>query len=490
MDNDNVVELSIDLLIPNSHQPRKSFNESSLNELALSIKEYGVLNPILVRKSNEKYEIIAGERRVRASKIAGLNKVPAIIKNIDDIKLAEIALIENLQRENITPIEEANSYKDILDLSNKTEQELSKMIGKSQSFISNKLRLLSLPEEIKNALNNRKISERHARALLSVKDSKMQVNLLERIMKEKLTVKELENIINEKKISEAEIARAIDDIMKSINQIDNKKEEKESDNMNNGNFFPNYNSNADSNNNMSFNNMNMQSLNNMSPMPNAEINGMAQAGQLANNNNNMPTQEVVAPTAAPYESPVQEQQFVYNAQANTPVGQSPMDIPTATIPQENSLPAETPAFNFNQSQTMPNNNSINSPLPDIPLFSSNENSNPMPEPNDLNMIQNQEQQPATVTPSFEVPTQPAVDNNMPTPPVMDAPLFNGNNNNQGVSMMSAESSTNNTNFEVPINEPNITQTDEFTNVKTLLDNNGVSYKMYSNETGHCIIIEL
>ena len=205
-DNENVVNIKLELLIPNRYQPRKLFNDTSINELAESIKEYGVLNPILVRQVNDKYEIIAGERRVRASQIASLTTIPAIIKQVDDKELAQIALIENIQRENITPIEEAKSYEQILKNANITEEELSKMIGKSQPFISNKLRLLSLPIEIQEAVINKRISEKHARTLLTVRNQEKQKELLNRIIAEKISVRELESII--KKELEKEIGRA------------------------------------------------------------------------------------------------------------------------------------------------------------------------------------------------------------------------------------------------------------------------------------------
>ena len=148
---ENITKISIDLLIPNANQPRKIFSEESIKELAISIKEYGILNPILVTKKENLYEIIAGERRYRAAKLIGLKEIPVIIKNGDDAKLRAIALIENLQRENISPIEEAKSYQDIIKISNIKEQELSNLIGKSQPYISNKLRLLKLPQNIQDA---------------------------------------------------------------------------------------------------------------------------------------------------------------------------------------------------------------------------------------------------------------------------------------------------------------------------------------------------
>ena len=226
MTEETVSKLDIGLLIPNPYQPRKKFNENSIKELALSIREYGILNPILVRKKDDKYEIIAGERRYRAAKLLGMKEVPTIIKDISDEKMIEIALIENLQRENITPIEEAITYQEILKKTSRTEKELSELIGKSQPFISNKLRLLNLPKNIQTALIDKKISERHARSLLTVKDEQKQTALLERVMSEKLSVKELDKIINEKEITEEEVNSAINNIMSSLEESENEKKKK------------------------------------------------------------------------------------------------------------------------------------------------------------------------------------------------------------------------------------------------------------------------
>jgi len=176
---EQILNLAITDLVPNKYQPRKNFDEKSLIELTKSIKEYGILNPILVRKQDDKYEIIAGERRYRAAKLAGLTEIPVIIKNIKESDLAELALIENLHRENLNPIEEAKSYEEIMRLSNLTQQSLGKKLGRSQAFIANKIRLLSLPKTIQEALINKKISERHARSLMTVTDQKHQQELLQ-----------------------------------------------------------------------------------------------------------------------------------------------------------------------------------------------------------------------------------------------------------------------------------------------------------------------
>lgn len=199
MENSEVVQLYLDDIIPNRFQPREVFNDQALKELAISIREHGVIQPILVRKFGEKYEIIAGERRYKASTMAGLTKIPAIVKNLDDKESSKVALIENLQRRDLTPIEEARTYQKILDLDEMTQEELAKTMGKSQSAVSNKLRLLSLPDEIQEALLKEEISERHARSLLNVDDKNIQLDLLKEIINNKMTVRELDSKI--KKLS-------------------------------------------------------------------------------------------------------------------------------------------------------------------------------------------------------------------------------------------------------------------------------------------------
>ena len=191
-----ILNVSIDLIIPNRFQPRLVFDEKALNELADSIKEHGIIEPIIVRQLNDKYEIIAGERRYKAACIAGLTKVPVIVRNLSDYKSAQVAVIENVQRRNLNPMEEAKSYKRILDQGLKTQEELAKEIGVSQSTIANKLRLLSLAEPVKQALSENKISERHARALLKLSSLDKQEEMLNKVINERLTVKDLDNEIS------------------------------------------------------------------------------------------------------------------------------------------------------------------------------------------------------------------------------------------------------------------------------------------------------
>ncbi len=192
---DEVVQLFLDDIIPNRFQPREVFDEKALKELAVSIKEHGVIQPIIVRNVNGKYEIIAGERRYKASALAGLTKIPAIIRNLDDKESSKVALLENLQRRNLNPIEEARTYQKILELDEMTQEDLAKTMGKSQSSVANKIRLLSLPEEIQNALLKEQISERHARALLSVPDANVQKELMSKVITSKMSVRALEEEI-------------------------------------------------------------------------------------------------------------------------------------------------------------------------------------------------------------------------------------------------------------------------------------------------------
>ncbi len=192
---DEVVYLYLDDIIPNRFQPREVFDERALKELAVSIKEHGVIQPIIVRNVNGKYEIIAGERRYKASALAGLTKIPAIIRNLDDKESSKVALLENLQRRNLNPIEEARTYQKILELDEMTQEDLAKTMGKSQSAVANKIRLLGLSDEVQDALLKEQISERHARTLLNITDKKKQREMLKKVISEKMTVRQLEQEI-------------------------------------------------------------------------------------------------------------------------------------------------------------------------------------------------------------------------------------------------------------------------------------------------------
>jgi len=197
-----VVELYLDDIIPNRFQPREKFDEEALRELSTSIKEHGVIQPIIVRKIGEKYEIIAGERRYKASALAGLTKIPAIIRNLDDKEASKVALLENLQRKDLSAIEEARTYQKILELDSMTQEQLGQTMGKSQAAIANKLRLLALTDEVQEALLNDQISERHARSLLNVENANEQVEMLNKVIRNRMTVRELDQAIRELKRGE------------------------------------------------------------------------------------------------------------------------------------------------------------------------------------------------------------------------------------------------------------------------------------------------
>lgn len=188
--------INIDSIIPNRFQPRLTFNEEALNELASSIREHGIIQPLVVRRAGDKFEIIAGERRYKASQIAGLTAVPAIISDLDDNESAEVAILENTNRKNLSAIEEAKSYKKLLDRKYVTQDQLAQRLGTSQSNIANKIRLLSLDDTVQTALLKEQISERHARSLLKVTDKFKQVDLLNHIINEKWPVRRLDEEID------------------------------------------------------------------------------------------------------------------------------------------------------------------------------------------------------------------------------------------------------------------------------------------------------
>ncbi|MGG3448834.1 nucleoid occlusion protein [Domibacillus aminovorans] len=191
---DEVRELAVEWIEPNRFQPRVVFQEEKIHELASTIAVHGIIQPIVVRQLEEdRYEIIAGERRYRAAMSLGHSAVPVIIRSFTDEQTASAALIENVQREDLSPIEEAIAYKKLLDLSETTQQSLAAMVGKSQSFIANKLRLLKLPEDVQQAVAEKQITERHARALLPLKKPQIQSDLLQIIQAKQLNVKQTED---------------------------------------------------------------------------------------------------------------------------------------------------------------------------------------------------------------------------------------------------------------------------------------------------------
>lgn len=190
--NEEIIEINLDELRANPYQPRKVFNDEALKDLSDSIKEHGVFQPIIVKKSIKGYEIIAGERRVRASKLAGLTKIPAIIRNLNDEQMMEIALLENLQRENLSAIEEAIAYKSMIEKLSLTQEELSKKVGKSRSHITNTLGLLRLPPEVQAMVANNRLSMGHARVLSKLENDEKIIEMAHEIVDKKIPVRELE----------------------------------------------------------------------------------------------------------------------------------------------------------------------------------------------------------------------------------------------------------------------------------------------------------
>jgi ParB family transcriptional regulator, chromosome partitioning protein len=226
----NITYVNIESIRPNPYQPRKQFNKTALEELCESIKQYGVIQPINVRKiSSNTYELVAGERRLRAATMAGLNEIPAIIVNVDDNNSAVMALIENLQREDLSYMEEAEGYNNLIMDHSFTQEELAQKIGKSQSTIANKIRLLKLPPLVKKIIADNNLTERHARALLKLHDEQLQLKVLKHVCEKGMNVKKTEELVEraiEKytkdtrdRVVEKKCTKAIKDIRIFINTI-------------------------------------------------------------------------------------------------------------------------------------------------------------------------------------------------------------------------------------------------------------------------------
>ncbi|MCI6190395.1 MAG: ParB/RepB/Spo0J family partition protein [Clostridium sp.] len=194
--NREIINIKTEQIIPNTYQPRKNFNEEALMELSQSIKEHGIIQPLTVRKIGEIYELVAGERRWRAARMLSLEEVPCIIVDITDRESVQIALIENLQREDLNFIEEAEAYYNLIHDHNFTQEEIAIKMGKKQSTISNKLRLLKLSEKVRELCVNNFLTERHARALLIIPSEELQIKIIKQVVKEKLNVQATEELIN------------------------------------------------------------------------------------------------------------------------------------------------------------------------------------------------------------------------------------------------------------------------------------------------------
>jgi len=218
-DKNSIIEIKITDIEANEMQPRKAFDDETLANLSESIKEHGVVQPIIVRKVGNTYQIIAGERRWRASRIAGKRTIPAIVKECSNLEVMELALIENLQREDLNSIEEAQAYKSLIEEYDMTQEEISKKIGKSRPAIANSLRLLQLPQVIKNLIAEGKITQGHARALLAISGEKRQLEMAEKIINEQLNVRQIEKMAKDTKVKKKKQA-LLNNYQIEINQLE------------------------------------------------------------------------------------------------------------------------------------------------------------------------------------------------------------------------------------------------------------------------------
>lgn len=211
---ETVEKVAISSIKPNPYQPRKIFNEEALQELTESVREHGVLQPIILRKKGKYFEIVVGERRFRASQLAGFTEIPAVVRVLNDQQMMELAILENLQREDLTVIEEAEAYQSLMDNLSLTQEQLAFRVGKSRPHIANYLRLLLLPDTIRELMNNNVLSMGHGRALLSIKNKKLISQIAEKVVAEELSVRQLENLVQ--KMNENVSRETIDRVSKDI----------------------------------------------------------------------------------------------------------------------------------------------------------------------------------------------------------------------------------------------------------------------------------
>ena len=394
-----IFEISLKDIMPNRFQPREIFEDSALQELAQSIKEHGVIQPIIVRKVGDKYEIIAGERRFRASQLAGKETIPALVRDIDDKEAAKIALLENLQRKDLTPIEEAKTYQTILKLDNITQDELAQNLGKSQSAVANKLRLLNLDEEVQTALLNSKISERHARSLLPL-DHEKQRELLHKIINERLTVRQVD-----------------EEIMKLTGKMPEAVPEEGEITMPNNNEMPTLNNNI-----LNEASNNLGSINNNAPTNPNPINQSPMPNISQELNNQSPIEPINNPNPIPQTAPNQTVNPVSNNNLNV------KPINNNIIPP-NPVSNEPKVENNSQILTAPNNpinQNVQNNVPNTPanINIPNVNNDQINNQNNLNY-----NIPRTSPENQETPKD--INNQIITPPL---PNINENpiNNNQNL----------------------------------------------------------
>lgn len=213
-----ITNIDISLIKPNKNQPRKEFEKEGLEELSHSIKNYGIIQPIIVRKVENQYEIVAGERRWKASQLAGLKEIPCLVRDVEDIEAMKLALIENIQREDLNPIEEARAFKELMDKYQLKQEELSQVVGKSRSYIANTLRLLNLDNETQNLVEEGKISSGHGRALLSIKNDKDRKRATNEIINNKLNVRQTEDMAKQIKSNKIRSSKRKDPIVVELEE--------------------------------------------------------------------------------------------------------------------------------------------------------------------------------------------------------------------------------------------------------------------------------
>lgn len=325
-----ITEILIEDIIPNRFQPRLTFDVEALNELANSIKEHGIIQPLVVRKIQDKYEIIAGERRFKAASIVGLSKVPCIVMNLTDNESAEVAVIENIQRKEMTPLEEAKSFKKLLDKGYLTQDDLARKMGKSQSSIANKLRLLNLDDTVQDAILNGRISERHARSLLKIASKEEQRSILSEIMEKRLTVRQTDDLIKEK----------YGENTMDNNQIENQFiDSNENNNLNsnmNGNINNNMSNQMNNNIPMSTPNVNIP-VHNITNDVNPQLNMMTNLGKIDENKVYEPDKELDHLEPLPNEATNPALDIFRNTSVPNQIKQEEVMPPMMSTPNENNV---------------------------------------------------------------------------------------------------------------------------------------------------------
>ena len=436
-----IVQVKIEDIVPNRYQPRLKFNDQDLSELASSIRQYGIIEPLTLRPFDTKYEIIAGERRYRAAKLLGMQTVPAIIMNINDATSAELAIVENVQRKNLNAIEEARAYKKILEIENITQEELAKKIGKNQATISNKIRLLELATEVQDAVLNNQISERHARTILQLNNYESQKEVLKRIIEEKLTVKLTEELIQSNYKNSISNKNNIGDDNEMNDQnfntltnqpvgtipetpLPQEQPQQPTNSMFNNNFFPSL---EDEKTNMELNSFNAQPAEPTIPQtPTPEVSPMASNPMPEANVNPW---DIPAPSVDPQPAPSPAPTDPLAGFVPAPEQPTPQE-PTAPTVDGNNIPIGPNPMDFQNNQLNPEPAPSPAPIdplagfvptPEQPVVQEPTNIGPF-EPQNMNNIPQPELQPQNPLPGF-IDQQSF---NQPTPNVV--PGLNSNTN--------------------------------------------------------------